>query len=266
MALCVLHPFAGGGQKPTLAPANAEHQPQAFDVASVKRAGPNENMGFFFPSPGSFSARNVTAIQLILFAYRSRSAAEPDEGIVKPDQIVGLPGWTRTDRYDIDAKVLSDASSLQNAPQEQQREANQQRLTSLLVERFELKYHYETRERRVFELVVKGKPQLTESHTLTHACVMRLWTGNMRFTDCPIDQLAFNLAYEDEIDQIVLNKTGLQGYYDLRLSWTEDQQEQTEGASSLISALREQLGLALVPVKGPVPILVVDHIERPTPN
>ena len=69
----------------------------------------------------------------------------------------------------------------------------------------------------------------------------------------------------------VSDKTGLQGRYDVELEWTPDQGVSPEAASassapSLFTALQEQLGLKLVSERGPVDVLVVDHIEEPAAN
>jgi uncharacterized protein (TIGR03435 family) len=65
----------------------------------------------------------------------------------------------------------------------------------------------------------------------------------------------------------VVDKTGLTGNYDIDLKWTPDDQQGTPDAGpSLFTALEEQLGLKLVPAKGPVDKLVVDHVEKPSEN
>jgi uncharacterized protein (TIGR03435 family) len=85
----------------------------------------------------------VSAIQLILFAYRSADASQSSEGIVLPEQIAGLPSWAKTTRFDIDAKVLSDqAAQLQNGTTEQRRAVHQKMLAALLADRFHLIIHY----------------------------------------------------------------------------------------------------------------------------
>ena len=68
----------------------------------------------------------------------------------------------------------------------------------------------------------------------------------------------------------IQNKTGLNGSYDFALDWTRDLtaniSAQHDGGPSLFTALEEQLGLKLVPVKGPVEVVVIDHIDRPSAN
>jgi len=71
------------------------------------------------------------------------------------------------------------------------------------------------------------------------------------------------------LDRVVLDGTGLKGFYDVRLQWTPDgQAERTidPNIPLLTTALQEQLGLKLESTRGPVEVLVIDHIERPTPD
>jgi uncharacterized protein (TIGR03435 family) len=67
----------------------------------------------------------------------------------------------------------------------------------------------------------------------------------------------------------VVDKTGLAGGYDFRLDWTpEDTSEVNNGETggTFRDALRNQLGLKLLPQSGAVEVLVIDHVEQPTPN
>ncbi len=79
------------------------------------------------------------------------------------DRIFGAPSWTKSNRYDIEAKVApEDAPKLDKLKTDDRRAM----LLPLLVERFNLKYHHETRELPTFALVVaKGGPKLTISQT-----------------------------------------------------------------------------------------------------
>jgi uncharacterized protein (TIGR03435 family) len=64
-----------------------------------------------------------------------------------------------------------------------------------------------------------------------------------------------------------VDKTGLTKRYDFTLKWTPD--DVTPGPDSppsIYTAIEEQLGLRLQPAKGPVPVLVIDHLETPTEN
>jgi len=67
------------------------------------------------------------------------------------------------------------------------------------------------------------------------------------------------------VDRPVIDETGLSGMFELRLEWS-DENPPTADKASLFTAMREQLGLRLDPAERPMEVLVVDTVERPTPN
>jgi uncharacterized protein (TIGR03435 family) len=89
-------------------------------------------------------------------------------------------------------------------------------------------------------------------------------------------QLATSLA--PFVSRFTVDKTGLTGGFDVELTWTPEQAssniagnalpDAAPGSSgpSIFAALQEQLGLKLVSEKGPVAVLVVDHLEEPSAN
>jgi uncharacterized protein (TIGR03435 family) len=89
-----------------------------------------------------------------------------------------------------------------------------------------------------------------------------------------LSSLVFRLT--QETGQAVINKTGLTGHYDIDLEWASERfaprPDATAGPApgfggpSIFTALREQLGLKLESTKGPVDVLVIDHVEQPTPD
>lgn len=88
-----------------------------------------------------------------------------------------------------------------------------------------------------------------------------------------MDQLATNLSYFQQIDRAVANRTGLRGIFDFQLDyapfWGVDVGTPASNESlpsTIFVALKEQLGLELKPARGPVDVLVIDHIEMPSPN
>jgi len=81
-----------------------------------------------------------------------------------------------------------------------------------------------------------------------------------------ISMLSLVSGLSSSLDRVVLDRTGLQGMYDVNLRWTADGAVQSNtdlSAPTLSTALQEQLGLRLQSTKGPVDVLVIDHIERP---
>jgi bla regulator protein blaR1 len=295
------------------APAGrAQSQPAAsprpsFEVASIK---PNKGngMGRFIQirdRGGRFSATNMPTEALIEFAYG-----------VKPFQISGAPKWLNSDRYDIEAKPESSASDKPERLTEEQRKTEQERLKlmvqSLLADRFKLAIHTETKELPVYVLVVaKNGPKLQESKEgsslpdpkLTEpkpgeprdkafraagpkGAGMMMGRGTINGRMAPLQLLADALSRQ--LDRTVLDRTGLNGKYDISLHWTPDESQSqmfkgpgggeggpgpNEGAPSpdasgpsIFTAIQEQVGLKLESQKGPVEIIVIDHVEKATEN
>jgi uncharacterized protein (TIGR03435 family) len=141
---------------------------------------------------------------------------------------------------------------------------------ALLADRFQLKAHEETRQLPVYALVVtkdgpKFKPSKINGTTID--------TGRTRLhiagSDDTIGILARVLA--QVLGRVVLNQTGLSGRYDLSLRWTPDDAPAlaptySDAPPGIFTAIQEQLGLKLESTRGPVPVLIVDHVEQPSPN
>jgi uncharacterized protein (TIGR03435 family) len=227
-------------------------------VASVKLNNAVDARGLSEYSPGGrFTATATTVASLIRTAYR-----------IQGYQLVGAPGWFSTKRYDISAKADESPAPTQ-----------QTLLRALLKDQFELVVHDETREMPVFALVLarndgRPGPKLVKSnfdcaayraspHTAPEAgerplCGARSNSGSFSGKAVPVSQLALSLAFF--AGRFVVDKTGLAGGFDMDLAWTPD--EAAGGGldgPSLFTALQEQLGLKLVPERGPVNVLVVDR-------
>lgn len=171
-------------------------------------------------------------------------------------------------------------------------------LQTLLVDRFKLTFHWETKELPVYALVaVKKGPQIVEAkpgdtypngikdlNGQGHRDVMHFGRGLLAGQGVSIASLVGMLS-RLQVGPHVVDKTGLVGKYDFTLQWTPDvnhgallkgpdggQQSAGSAASpdssgpSLFTAIQEQLGLKLQPEKDPVPILIIDHVERPSEN
>ena len=244
---------------------------------------------------GRFTARGVTVKFLIQRAYDIRDF-----------QIVGAPGWVTSERYDIIAKA--DTPDLN-------REKLQPLLQSLLAERFNLKFHRETKDLPIYQLVVaKNGPKLKKSevqaegpeadppskgaqpgeppapaHSATgmpggpraRGAMVRMGRGMVNAEMARVSEIASILA--QQLGRPVVDKTGLEGLFDFKLEWTPDEtmrgmsppgdsvgheggQPADTSGPTIFAALQEQLGLRLESQKGPVEILVIEHIDKASEN
>lgn len=225
---------------------------QEFEVAVIRpsRADPSAGTGFNVFEGGRLRITNEPVKLLIRAAFRIQNA-----------QIAGGPGWLDTDRYDIEAKT--------GHPEKIEPDQMGPLLQSLLTERFNLKFHMETRELPVFALVVakneaggrKLKRQVKDESTAmnTHG-----GKGKSQLVATAVSMAALANYVGNRLGRIVLDRTGLSESYDFVLEWAPDGSDSS--APSLVTALREQLGLRLESQKGPVQVLVIDSLEKPSEN
>jgi uncharacterized protein (TIGR03435 family) len=147
-------------------------------------------------------------------------------------------------------------------------------MRTLLEDRFQLKFHWETRTMPVFDLVVtKGGPKFAHA-TETEKSGAQRNSGQITISKGTVAGLASTLS--NILGRRVLDKTGLTGDYDMTLKWTPDDYQAAPlrpngpppdpNSPSIFTALREQLGLKLGSTKGPVDVVVIDSVSRPTEN
>jgi uncharacterized protein (TIGR03435 family) len=260
-----------------------------FDVASVK---PTRNAGPFpFGRIGLLPGGRFTAIGATL-----RELIRAAHGLREDAQIAGGPGWVGADRFDVEGKAAADSSPAQV----------QAMLKALLVDRFKLTAHTESRQLPLYALVMaksdgKMGPRLRRSGTecapitvpaelgpappppppppagaplpLVARTVMRcgsmLVAGMVSARAITMEQFIVRLSAF--VGRPVIDRTGLTGDFDLDLSYTPE--SPTRGAigvaadgPSIFTALQEQLGLKLDSQRGPVDVFVIDRAERPTPD
>jgi uncharacterized protein (TIGR03435 family) len=248
-----------------------------FDVASIKPSNSADRRTLYRSTPGQFTANNFTVKMLIARAYD-----------IKPFQIVGGPGWTGSDLFDIVGK--SGPTNL---------EQTKLMLQSLLAERFQLVIRRDTKEMPVYTLVVSkggpkfkdvkqsdpnivdlgGRPDRPAGGPRPRVAVVRRGRLTAQGSDMPA--LAAQLS--NFLGRAVLDKTGLTGTYDLKLEWQPDENQVAmfeamrvpEGygapapdpmGPTLFTALQEQLGLKLESGKGPVEMFAIERVEKPSPN
>lgn len=242
-------------------PPNASASAPRFDVASIKPHKTDQQpliSGGRFTEDG-FSATAVTPQWLIRLAYD-----EPQSR-----RIAGAPNWLNSDseRYDVEAKMDSSAvDEDRKLTPDQRLLARRRMLQALLEDRFKLTLHRETKDLPIFALVIAkngpklhevkaGDPAPTGPFAPNHGHVVR--RGGL-----PV--LVWALSESNDIDRVVVDKTGLSGIYDFNLEWTME--GKGDSGPSIFTAIEQQLGLRLESQKGPVEILVIDHVERPSEN
>lgn len=231
----------------TLAQTPGSEKRAEFEVASVKPTATQD--GSFtsnFPPGGGFSTRNVTVHNLLRSAYG-----------VQDYQISGGPGWMDSTGFDIQARAAAG-----EVPHEQVLKMIQ----ALLADRFHLSLHRETRQLPIYALVVgKTGPKLQAADSSVGGTKTML--GQLIVKKMSMTTLAEILAFD--LERPVRDETGLKGDFAFTLEWTRGLAESDAGPSSrpsLFTAVQEQLGLKLESTKGPVEVLVIDHVEKPSEN
>ena len=257
------------------AAAQPGHVPLPTYDVSVIKPHPSGNGGMSLGSDeDSFNAVNVTLRLLIENAYGIRA-----------ELIYGLPQWADDAHYDLTAKTLDpDVKALDKLTEEQQ----EAMLAAVLQSRFQLKVHDVTRTLPVYDLVIakggsKLKPTIwTDAKIVPKGADSGLPPGSVRtYSDALNEKMeaasmtvpALADALSQQLGRTVIDKTGITGKYDILLKWMSDHAGMSATTNSdeaaappIFKALEEQLGLKLEATKGPVRTVVVDHLERPSPN
>jgi len=255
-----------------------------YDVVSLKPTKDPDGAWYLHDTSDGISGVNVHLMVLVRIAY----------GIFEDYRYAGAPAWLSSETYSVEAKMDGAvADQFRKLPKDQHNLAERHMLQVLLEERFNLKIHRETKEFPVYFLVVaKGGPKFQESKPNPddpNAPKNAVWRGpgmkgGMMITSAklmPLSQLAQRLS--GELGRMVLDKTGLTGTYDFDLQYALERGPQPilggasesqavpsasepPGGPSVFTALQDQLGLKLESGKGPIEIIVIDHIERPSGN
>lgn len=203
-----------------------------------------------------FNAVAKSMLSLIIFAYN-----------VKDYQIIRTPALQAVGDtfYDIAAKAEGD-----HIPTTDE---FRQMLKGLLIDRFKLQAHPETRETPVYALTIgKNGPNFRESRPDAKAIERYSASGrNYEVTLVKASMATVLTAIENSlIDRPVLDRTGLRGTYDIKMTYTPNvggrrRREPDLDYIDIFTAV-SQLGLKLVPEKAMIDTLVVDHIEQPSAN
>jgi uncharacterized protein (TIGR03435 family) len=270
--------------------ASATGKTHEYEVVSVKSCKPDRSSGYTWATPSGYTAKCVLPLILIDYAF----------GIHYSEQLSGAPAWIAAERFDVDATFdPSVGAELQKMSKDDRAVARQEMLQALLADRFKLTFHRETRQLLVYTLVVgksaaglKGaKPgdtypngiKSSDGRPMTGGVQMSADTEGVTWTGqaFPMESLVRQLSME--VRRMVVDKTGLTGSYDFTIKFAPERfgtsmasSDETGSASaapasgatgpSIFTAVQEQLGLKLQSAKGPVEVIVIDHIERPSGN
>ena len=232
-----------------------------FEVVSVKPSRPNQVGGGFDATPGRFVAENQPLSDLLFFAYD-----------VNRFRLVG-PDWIHSERFDITA---TGAVTGQAKPMLQQ----------LLQDRFGLRAHVETRTQPVYLLTILRAdgglgPNLRQvqmdcssreplADGMTPCGTRTDPPGTLRARGTNWQTSILHRVIARSVDRLVLDRTGLNGQFDITLEWSDPVAQSAPAATAdrpvFVTALREQLGLTLEPARQPIHVLVIDAIGRPSPD
>jgi uncharacterized protein (TIGR03435 family) len=250
----------------------------SFEVASVKTNDSGPGFSSIRPlAGGRFSATNVDLRTLIALAFRIRTF-----------DIKGGPEWLGSSRFDVEGKAEGSVAGTEIALM----------LQRLLAQRFHLALHRENRElARYVIAIARGGPKLAKAEDGSCTPVepgarelpkvpcgsfhLSPGQGGLRRLDAgSISMPDLATALEQLLRQPVVDGTGILETFNIHLEWMPDADTPgtalpaASGASAatsasgttIFTALREQLGIQLRSEKSPVPILVIDHVEKPDAN
>jgi uncharacterized protein (TIGR03435 family) len=242
-------------------------QPMAADaspdveVATVKPTAPGAKMFMLTMHGGDLVVKNLTLGFLVRFAYQ-----------LQTNQMIGGVGWMDSDKWDIEAKP--DTPGMPSLPQEREL------MKKLLAERFGLKIREEKRELPTYALTVGNSgPKMTRAAEPALSANFSAYpSGILHAQSATVEE--FVRALHDILDRPVIDETGLTGKWDFALQWTPDETQfggapmkitppaanDAGTAPPLFKAIQEQMGLKLEARKAQVPVVVIDHVDHPSPN
>jgi uncharacterized protein (TIGR03435 family) len=246
---------------PRKIPAMAADAKPGIEVATVKLSSPDLHKSGMTLRGREIVVYGYTLDDMVKFCY--------DLGA---KQLANEPEWMKTERFDVN--VLPDQPGFPSVEQ------FQIVLKEVLGERFGLRFHEEQKEMPVYVLTVaKEGAKLTKSADPSEPGEMSIGPlGLVRAHNMTMNRFAAKMQAM-VLDRPVVDRTGLAGKWDFELKWLVDDtqfggqltklqaaDEATQSRPPLFTAIREQLGLQLESEKSDVPVMVIDHVEQPTPN
>jgi uncharacterized protein (TIGR03435 family) len=263
----------------------------SFEVASIRESAPDSRTRVE-PRPGRFSAIGVTLRDLIKMAYPAGVNVRNDGQVVTGD------AWMGRVRFDVIATGAPATAATRPAPgavappESALLDELRAKLRALLAERFDLGVHHESRQVPIYALTrVRADAYGPRLRAADAACTgggtaapppgtdvpacggFRLAAGRLRARAVTVPMLVSLLSNLPTVGRPVEDHTDLTGSFDMELSWAPDTAQTPDaadpassGGPSLFTAMREQLGLELRPVRGAVDVVVVDRARLPSPN
>ena len=232
--------------------AQSPEQKLSFEVASIKPTKERLPGPIWRSGARQTSVTGITPLMLIRGAFD-----------LHVNEVFGAPGWTDSEQFDISAAFEGERTSSEHSAM----------MRTLLEDRFALKARMETREAPTFRAVLARKdgtpgPRLVKS-TVGCETKERATPCGMRFNGYQLEMAGKTLRYlfnfmESVVGRRIVDETGLAGEFDINLEWARGPNDTTR--PGVFTALQEQLGLRLESSRGPVNVLVIDSISRPTPD
>jgi uncharacterized protein (TIGR03435 family) len=263
ITLALLITFAAAGQVPP-------EPGYGYEVASIRKSDPAARGILIQPGPqGGLRSTNTPLLVLITFAYD-----------VRDYQVLDAPGWAKGEGYDVSftpdrPEALPKPGEASAATMRTMMGRQRERMKAVLRDRFGLVLRMETRQLPTYGLVqAKGGHKLkTPQPGKGPSLMMNPQKGEITAIGADLPMLTNVLS--NILGRPVVNETGLDGAFDLKLEWKPDMTTtagpgeaapEEPGGASIFTALTEQLGLRLESKKGPVTVYVVEKVERPGDN
>ncbi len=242
-------------------PMAADADP-SLEVATIKPSQPDRQGRAFLWRGNQFTTFNTTLMSLIGFAYATQDK-----------QVIGGPDWMSSDKFDIEGKP--------DTPGTPTTDQLRVMVKKLLADRFQLKFHNDKRELSAYVLTAgKTGPKMTKDDTNPNGLPGLFFRqlGDLNVRNATMADFV-HLMQSAVLDRPVVDQTALTGKWDFELKWTPDESQFSgmgvrppppsdapDAPPPLFTAIQEQLGLKLDSGKAQVDVMVVDHVEKPSPN
>jgi uncharacterized protein (TIGR03435 family) len=246
-------------QKAGDASANSSAAPRLeFEVASIKPGNPNSDDNFIKAMPGgqTYQAVSVSVRLMIRLMWKLNDA-----------RLVEAPDWVNKDLWDVQAKAdkprsLDDLHTMYQ---------------NMIIDRFKMKFHWDTRDMSMYALVQdkSGEKMKLNTDPEPFDFPLRMTAfGRLEAKHCDMRYFTYSISGMPWIGRPVVDRTGLDksAFYDFTLLFAPEVPAEVAARGNLPSApgpdfftaIREQLGLRLEAKKGPVPVMVIDSIQKPS--